>query len=414
MIDEQYMINTILNTSQQIVTTVEINDLKEVIYNICPKLNVDACYIFKIENNTDLSNIKKLIIYDKKLKKTVKDNELDNNISFIPDAVFVKEEVNNIIMMPLYFKERSLGYVVFRMGTYEGQIYTMMKNQISTALQQLFNIMELKESEVKREELYNELEQKNDQLNKALNALWNEIDVAKNIQISFLPSNNNIPGYEVKTYMKAASEIGGDFFDFIKGHDDKYWLTIGDVSGHGVTAGLIMMMLQMCNLNNITMKPDIMPDELIILANKTINYNLKNRLKLDQFVTSCFLKFDKKGFFNFAGAHEKILIYRAGSKNVDEIKTTGMWLAVVDDISNFITLNSFTLEKDDVALFYTDGVTEITNELKELYGLERLEAVLLKNGSLDTDAIMKNIINDINVFKNVQNDDITLVILKKI
>jgi len=157
-----------------------------------------------------------------------------------------------------------------------------------------------------------------------------------------------------------------------------------------------------------------MPDELIILANKTINYNLKNRLKLDQFVTSCFLKFDREGIFNFAGAHEKILIYRAKSKTVDEIKTTGMWLAVVDDISNFITLNNFKLEKNDVALFYTDGVTEINNELKELYGLERLEAVLMNNGNYDSDTILKNIINDINVFKNVQNDDITLVILKKI
>lgn len=414
IIDEQYMINTVLNTSQQIVTTVELVDLKDVIYNICPKLKVDACYIFKLDNNINLSSIKKLIVFDNRLKKTNKDNNFDSNSSFIPDIIFDNNNVNNIIMMPLYFKEKTLGYVVFRMGTDDGQIYTMMKNQISTALQQIFNIIELKESETKREELFNELEFKNDQLNKALNALWNEIDVAKNIQISFLPSNLNIPGYDVKTYIKSASEIGGDFFDLIKGRDDKYWLTIGDVSGHGVTAGLIMMMLQMCNLNNILINPDIMPDELIILANKTINYNLKNRLKLDQFVTSCFLKFDNDGFFNFSGAHEKILIYRAKSKKVEEIKTTGMWLAVVDDISNFITLNNFKLEKNDAALFYTDGVTEITNELKDLYGLERLESIFEKNGDFDAETILNNIINDINVFKNIQRDDITLVILKKI
>jgi len=91
--------------------------------------------------------------------------------------------------------------------------------------------------------------------------LEKEMEIASNIQSALLPRNPSIKGYEISTYMMPADEVGGDYYDIIN-VANRDWIIIGDVSGHGVPAGLIMMMVQTCIHNTLNIFPEISPSEL--------------------------------------------------------------------------------------------------------------------------------------------------------
>lgn len=251
------------------------------------------------------------------------------------------------------------------------------------------------------------------QLAKEKDRLTNEMKIAEQIQTSILPKNYSIPEYAISAMMKPADEVGGDYYDIITGPDDNYWLNIGDVTGHGVTAGLIMMMLQTVSLTTINNIPGISPKDLFINCNSILCHNIKDRLLLDQFITACFFKFNKDGTFSFSGAHEDILIYRHASKEVEIIETKGVWLGLLEDIEEQTQLNSFKLEKNDVLLIFTDGVIELSNEYDEQYDIKRLVNFLKVNGKNKPEDISRILMQELETFKNEQKDDITFIVAKK-
>jgi len=231
--------------------------------------------------------------------------------------------------------------------------------------------------------------------------------------MSILPTEFKITGYKIASYAKPALDVGGDYYDFIEGRDNKYWLTIGDVSGHGISAGLVMLMLQTANVNSILNNADLNPDDLVAIANKTIYYNTKNRLKQDMYITCCFFKFDLKGNFSYSGAHENILIFRSKTGTVEQIETNGMWLGIVEDVAKYITLDTFYLDANDILFVYTDGITESMNLKKQMYGLDRLIQFLNKNGKKEPEEIKTLLIDEIDNYKHKQMDDYSFMILKR-
>jgi len=89
-----------------------------------------------------------------------------------------------------------------------------------------------------------QLERSQKDLRQARDALWGEMEIAKRIQTSLLPTIRQVNGFEVSAKMLPAQEVGGDYYDVIVTQRGELWVTIGDVSGHGVESGLIMMMTQ--------------------------------------------------------------------------------------------------------------------------------------------------------------------------
>lgn len=410
VVEEKSKTSLLLNVSQELITSTTLDELKYKLGEACAKLDVREIYLLSLKN--EIKYLKYVFTSENIKKEELKSKKKIEN--FIPDFIFSKEERSNFILLPLKISEKEIEYIIFKLGTIEYQSYMLLKNEITNTLNQILNIQKLNRAHQKTTKFIDELNLTNTQLTNALNALWEELEIAQKIQKAFLPFEPTLDGYEIKTFMKPATEVGGDLFDVFVAPDGMYYLIIGDVSGHGVTAGLVMMMLQICNYSNIITEKATTPKELAVLSNKTLFYTMRNRLNLDHFITACFLKFDKEGNFEYSGAHEKILVYRAKQDEVEEIATAGMWLGVVEDISSFIRVDKFKLEKDDVLLLYTDGVTEICNELKELFGLERLKDVFKKSVKLAVNEILKKIIDSINSFKSIQKDDITLVILKKL
>lgn len=244
--------------------------------------------------------------------------------------------------------------------------------------------------------------------------LTNEMKIAEQIQTGILPKNLEVPGYDIAAFMRPATEVGGDYYDLITAPDGKtFWVNIGDVTGHGVTAGLIMMMLQTSSMTAINTLPNISPRDLAIYCNKILYHNIRDRLLLDQFITSCFFKFKENGNFEFAGAHEDVFIYRHATGYVEILKTSGIWLGLMEDISHRTVVKTFNLYPNDTLLLYTDGVIEIQNSTREQYDVKRLRKFLEKNGERKPEEISKLLIKELEDFKAEQLDDITYVILKK-
>jgi serine phosphatase RsbU (regulator of sigma subunit) len=120
-------------------------------------------------------------------------------------------------------------------------------------------------------------------LTETRNALWGEMELAKKLQTVLLPKGPAIPGYHITAHMKPAAEVGGDYYDIIN-EEGRDWLVIGDVSGHGVPAGLIMMMAQTAIRTAIRMNPDLPPSRLLSVINGILTGNIK-RLDENRYMT---------------------------------------------------------------------------------------------------------------------------------
>jgi serine phosphatase RsbU (regulator of sigma subunit) len=234
--------------------------------------------------------------------------------------------------------------------------------------------------------------------------------VSIKIQTSLIPKKPELEGFEITGYMKTAEEVGGDYYDIIITPNGSFAL-IGDVSGHGVTAGLFMMMAQTSIHSIILANPDKPPSWILARVNKILKNNI---FLLDEFrfMSMQLLHFDKKSNIIYAGAHEDILVFRNKTKKVDEYKSPGFWLGIETEIESFLIDSKIKINKNDVILLFTDGVTEARVPGKKIFfSKEKLVGILEKSGELSTNEIRNNILKELKDYE--QKDDITFLILKK-
>jgi len=243
----------------------------------------------------------------------------------------------------------------------------------------------------------------------ARDELWGEMKLAKKIQTILLPVVPVLPGYEVTVHMTPADEVGGDYYDVINIAGIN-WIVIGDVSGHGVPAGLVMMMLQTSIKTVLYKNPHTLPSILLSDINRVLTSNIKS-LGEDKFITITIFACFPDGRFIFSGLHEDIMIYRNGKNSVEIIKTKGMWLGIRDDIKIFLEDDELILEKDDVLLLYTDGITEAFDQYRNIFSKNKLIHLLEQSGRKSTDEIKTEILSQLEEYK--KHDDITMIVLKR-
>jgi serine phosphatase RsbU (regulator of sigma subunit) len=239
-----------------------------------------------------------------------------------------------------------------------------------------------------------------------------EMALARSIQTSVLPRQFELPGFDISAVMLPAEEVGGDFYEFRRVHDGA-WIGIGDVTGHGVTSGLIMMMAQSMFTMLCEQNGHHSPARFLALLNRAMFYNLKSRLDQDKFMTMVVAHLDGSGRMTYAGAHTDLLIYRAASGRVERHATDGLWLGVTDDIEAATADSSIQLERGDVALLHTDGVTEARNEAGECYDMERLTAALTNLHDQRAADIVSLIAQAAWQWAGTPKDDVSLMAVKR-
>lgn len=239
-----------------------------------------------------------------------------------------------------------------------------------------------------------------------------ELEIAAHIQTSILPVIPPIPDYDVSVCMIPADAAGGDYYDYERTADGRHWFCIGDVSGHGLTPGLVMLMAQSAFRTALSLDPGASPGKIVSHVNRTLYSNIHDRLRDGFYMTCSVYTADDKGIFSIAGAHLDTLIYRARGRFVEHLPVEGMWLGVVPDIDPETSVRSFRLDPGDALVLYTDGVTEARNAAHEQYGVERFEAQIIAHGDMLADELRLHLLEDVYRFMAGQSDDITLYIVK--
>ncbi len=276
------------------------------------------------------------------------------------------------------------------------------------------NQIKIREGELKRtvdslESTNRELSEAHRRTAEARDALWGEMALAKKIQIALIPNRPQIPGFELSASLSPAEEVGGDYFDVFAA-EGRHWLAIGDVSGHGVPAGLIMMMAQTAVHAALRRGPDMDPAALLSVVNETLTENI-HRLGESKYMTLTVMESLGNGEFRFAGLHQDLMVYRAADGAVEEIETRGAWVGLMEDIRDICSVDHLVLEPGDVLLLFSDGVTEAVGPSGDMFGQDRLAAVLRETGSGSATEIrcaVEEAISD-----HVRDDDVTLLVCKR-
>lgn len=261
------------------------------------------------------------------------------------------------------------------------------------------------------EHLEQSVKERTEELNRTLAELWSEMDLAQKIQTVLLPANTKLGDYEVAARMIPASAVGGDYYDFFEAGGST-WVFIGDVSGHGVTAGLIMMMAQTAARTAVLgAPPGMSPSPSVVLAavNRSIRANLE-RIGKGQYMTITALRIDGSEV-RHAGLHQDILVYRAATDTVETLPTDGMWLGLVDDVAPLLEDATFSLAPGDALVLHTDGVTEakIGERRVELDGLEK--AFTRAARSKDATEVVEDVFGQLGI--ETFADDATLVVVTR-
>ncbi|MFH2008909.1 MAG: PP2C family protein-serine/threonine phosphatase [bacterium] len=245
----------------------------------------------------------------------------------------------------------------------------------------------------------------------ARDALWGEMEVAKRIQTALLPNKERIGGYVVAATMLPAEEVGGDYYDIIEAATGENWVAIGDVSGHGVESGLIMMMSQTSIFTTINRTAGYKPSSVLNHVNSVIKQNI-NRLGTDRYMTVSVIRLDHDKLV-FAGKHQDLLIHRPRQKRTEFVPSKGTWIGILDEIGDYLTDTVVPVEDGDLIVLYTDGLTEAANAAGEMYGELRLQRTLDQCANLEPGEVIRTILHDVKQHMFEQRDDITIVALRR-
>jgi predicted ATPase/serine phosphatase RsbU (regulator of sigma subunit)/tRNA A-37 threonylcarbamoyl transferase component Bud32 len=242
-----------------------------------------------------------------------------------------------------------------------------------------------------------------------------ELEVTKQLQQMVLPKReelDSIEGLEIAGYMEPADEVGGDYYDVLQ-QDGKVKIGIGDVTGHGLESGVLMLMTQTA-VRTLQQSHQTDPVQFLDILNRTIYGNVQ-RINPDKNLTLALLDYSD-GTLSISGQHEEIIVVRAGGL-VERIDTTdlGFPIGLDEEITDFIASEQVQLNPGDVVVLYTDGITEAFDIARQQYGIERLCKVVSQNCEGTALEIRQAVIEDVRRHIGEQKvfDDITLVVLKQ-
>jgi|GEM_PF-1518334 len=315
-------------------------------------------------------------------------------------------------------------------ATAEGQIFTrnteqelaQLKSQVAT-LTQLLDVFD-QSILIQSDRLEQAIEQladsaqKLDTLNQRLKEdnlrMGAQLDIVRQMQQMILPNPEEleIEGLDIAGYMEAADEVGGDYYDVLN-TDGVITLGIGDVTGHGLESGILMLMAQTA-VRTLKEIHETDPVRFLDALNRTLYKNVQ-RMNSDKSLTLAILNYSE-GWVSISGQHEETLIVRNGGQ-VERMDTMdlGLPIALHDDIAEFISHISIELQLGDGIVLYTDGIPEAKDINKKQYGIEQMCEVISQNWHLSAQDLKEAVIDDLRRHIGTQKvfDDITLLVMKR-
>ena len=269
-------------------------------------------------------------------------------------------------------------------------LFQTLANQAATALENVH---------VKQQQLAAELVNK-------------ELEVATEIQARFFPQQTpNLKGYEVAGCSIPAKDVGGDYYDFIPNPEPcQHGFVVADVTGKGVPASLLMATMRATLRANIQNNPND-----IVQALRQVNGDIYRDSPVDKFITSiyCNLDYESHELSYVNSGHNPPYIVRANDNRIEELDQGGVMLGIMEEID--LPKATLSIDKGDILMLFSDGVTEATNPSGELFSEERFEQWLLDHNQLSAEEMKDALLKTLRDYADgsPQSDDITFIIVKR-
>lgn len=244
--------------------------------------------------------------------------------------------------------------------------------------------------------------------------LEQELNQASEIQRVLLPRHSpELSDYEIAAEYQAARIVSGDYYDYLRVDEDRFGIAIGDVSGKGIAASLIMAM---CRSNLRSRSGDNLSPASVLHA---VNRSIFPDIKEDMFVSLLYLILERgSNEVTLARAgHEPPILYRKATKEIELIEPPGL-AAGIDEGPVFkrsVKDFRFKMESGDILLLYTDGLIESEAEDGDEYGSDRLCAAVERYCDLSSEELVSSLQKEVAEFSTgmAQTDDITLIAIEK-
>jgi len=242
-----------------------------------------------------------------------------------------------------------------------------------------------------------------------------ELEVTRQLQQMILPKQSELESIEeldIAGFMEPADEVGGDYYDVLQ-QDGRIKIGIGDVTGHGLASGVLMIMAQTA-VRTLQEMNETDPVKFLDVLNRTIYHNIE-RMNSDKNMTLALLEYSD-GYLSLSGQHEEMIVVRVdGTIELIDTMDLGFPIGLDEEIADFIAQEKLRLNPGDVVALYTDGITEAEDIQGVQYGLERLCEVVKQNWQQSAEKIRQIVIEDVQQHIGEQKvfDDITLLILKR-
>jgi len=235
-----------------------------------------------------------------------------------------------------------------------------------------------------------------------------EIDAANRIQAALLPLDApHLLGASVASHYRAATEIGGDYFDFLPQQNGEVGIAFGDVSGHGLTSGIVMAMAKAALL--VQVDHDASPRAVLDVLNDIVIRTAPRRI-LMTFFFGLLDPHAQTLRFSSAG-HLDPYVYRAASQRIEPLSSWGFPLGVRR--REPFREHSVSFAAGDRLILYSDGLIEAVDDDGEPFGFDRFEKTLLEHGHRSADEIKKALLQTVRKFTRNRppEDDQTLVVV---
>lgn len=238
-----------------------------------------------------------------------------------------------------------------------------------------------------------------------------QLEIARDIQEGLNPMGYyNKKGIQIKGYTRAAKGVGGDYFDYKDIDEDRVCALISDVSGKGVPASLVMVMIRTV-FATYTKRKDIDCASVV----RAINDSLSADFAIDKFATMFFMIYDRKTEeLSFSNAGQgPLFCYRASQGECTRTSVDGVPIGIMEDVE--YKQAKVKLYPGDIVMLYTDGITEMRNPEKDEYGLKRVRQMLIEHHDMSAEEFTSFLVEDVDRFRNgaSQHDDMTMLVFKR-
>lgn len=245
----------------------------------------------------------------------------------------------------------------------------------------------------------------------AARLLQKELEIAKNVQERLFPQSlPQIAGYACAAYCRPAKSVGGDYYDFVSMTDGSLFFTLGDVSGKGIGAAVLMASIQ-ASIRTQTVKPFPSLADLVGTFNQAVySFSMSDKYS----TLFCARLEPETGELEFVNAGQaRPMVFRAADGGVEELDGGGFPIGLLP-MARY-EAGRTRLETGDVLLCFSDGVSEATNEAGEMWSEHDVRRKLEGCGGLGVEQVLKTVLSAADEFAGnaEQSDDMTLVVLRR-